>query len=122
MIFYQLNHYQARNDFITPLPNHSIENIQKIDILFASNNMHRVCVCDSAWYFTRCQCVKALRILSTPWICIFLLWVAFPKCALHQASELLLIEMELINRNLNTVFLIKNLTVKYNQLTELIIE
>ena len=34
-------------------------------------------------------------------ICIFLLWVAFPKRALHQVYELLLIEMELIHRNLN---------------------
>ena len=33
-------------------------------------------------------------------ICIFLLWVAFPKCALHQVYELLLIEIELIHRNL----------------------
>ena len=29
---------------MTPLPNFSIENIQKIDILFGSNNMHRMCV------------------------------------------------------------------------------
>ena len=28
---------------MTPLPNFSIENIQKID-MFGSNNMHRICV------------------------------------------------------------------------------
>ena len=44
LLFYQLNQYQARTDFITPLPNPSIQNIPKIDILFASNNMHRMCV------------------------------------------------------------------------------
>ena len=27
---------------MTPLPNFLIENIQKIDILFGSNNMHRM--------------------------------------------------------------------------------
>ena len=34
-------------------------------------------------------------------ICVFLLCVAFPKCELHQVYELLLIEIELIHRNLN---------------------
>ena len=34
-------------------------------------------------------------------ICIFLLRVAFSKCALHQVYELLLIEKELIHMNLN---------------------
>ena len=48
IFFYQLNQYLARTDFITPLPNFSIENIQKIDILFGSNNMHRMCVTASA--------------------------------------------------------------------------
>ena len=44
MIFYQFNEYQARTDYITPLHNLSIKNILKIDILFGSNKMHRMCV------------------------------------------------------------------------------
>ena len=66
LIFYQLNQYQARNDFITPLLNLSIENIQKLDILFASNNMHHMCVTAPAILQGAMHCVKALRILSTP--------------------------------------------------------
>ena len=53
-------------------------------------------------------------------MCIFLLYVIFPKCALHQVYELLLIEMELIHRNLNIPN--KESYSQINQFFELIIE